>query len=145
VEGGQGWELHDELELAGGNGGLFRRACRKGPGCPFHRLGEGRRNELGSSRCLKGKGKGRSSGGGVRQRLSRPAVLVARDWGQAVCRVSSVNWGGVDSRIVMRTSLLCIQRKDRSLEHVRDSWISRYILTLSIVFQNLHLVPCMCY
>jgi ribonuclease HI len=35
---------------------------------------------------------------------------------------------------VMRTSLLCIQCKDRSLEHVRDSWISRYVLTFSIVF-----------
>jgi hypothetical protein len=46
---------------------------------------------------------------------------------------------------MMRTSLLCIQCKDRSLEHVRDSWISRYVLTLSIIFQNLHLVPCMCY
>jgi hypothetical protein len=46
---------------------------------------------------------------------------------------------------MMRTSLLCIQCKDRSLEHVRDSWISRYVLTLSIVFQNLCLVPCMFY
>jgi hypothetical protein len=45
----------------------------------------------------------------------------------------------------MRTSLLCIQRKDRSLEHVRDSWISRYVLTLSIVFQNLRLVLCIRY
>jgi hypothetical protein len=44
----------------------------------------------------------------------------------------------------MRTSLICIQYKDRSLEHVHDSWISRYVLTLSIVFQNLLLVPCMC-
>jgi hypothetical protein len=33
----------------------------------------------------------------------------------------------------------------RSLEYVRDSWISRYVLTLSIVFQNLLLVPCMFY
>jgi hypothetical protein len=46
---------------------------------------------------------------------------------------------------VMRTSLLCIQCKDQSLEHVRDSWISRYVLTLSFDFQNLHLVPCMFY
>jgi hypothetical protein len=35
---------------------------------------------------------------------------------------------------LMRTCLLCIQCKDRSLKHVRDSWISRYVLTLSIVF-----------
>jgi hypothetical protein len=35
----------------------------------------------------------------------------------------------------MWTSLICIQFKDRSLEQVRDSWISRYVLTLSIVFQ----------
>jgi hypothetical protein len=46
---------------------------------------------------------------------------------------------------VMRISLLCIQCKNRSLEHVRDSWISKYVLTFSIVFQNLLLVPCMCY
>jgi hypothetical protein len=46
---------------------------------------------------------------------------------------------------MMRTSLLCIQCKDQSLEHMRGSWISRYVLTLSIVFQNLRLVPCMCY
>jgi hypothetical protein len=46
---------------------------------------------------------------------------------------------------IMRTSLLCIQCKDRSLEHVRDSWISRYVLTLSIIFQNLHLVAYMFY
>jgi hypothetical protein len=44
---------------------------------------------------------------------------------------------GKRKRTLMRTSLLCIQCKDRSLEHVRDSWISRYVLTLSIVFQNL--------
>jgi hypothetical protein len=31
---------------------------------------------------------------------------------------------------MMRTSLLSIQCKDRSLEHVCDSWISRYVLTL---------------
>jgi hypothetical protein len=37
---------------------------------------------------------------------------------------------------MMRTSLLCIQCKDRLLEHVRDSWISRYVLTLSIVFRT---------
>jgi hypothetical protein len=47
--------------------------------------------------------------------------------------------------LLMKTSFLCIQCKDRSLEHVHDSWISRYVLTLSIVFQNLHLVPCICY
>jgi hypothetical protein len=41
----------------------------------------------------------------------------------------------------MRISLLFIQCKDRSLEHVRDNWISMYVLTMSIVFQNLHLVP----
>jgi hypothetical protein len=46
---------------------------------------------------------------------------------------------------MMRTSLLCIQCKDRSLEHVHDSWIFRYVLTMSIIFQNLCLVPCMCY
>jgi hypothetical protein len=39
----------------------------------------------------------------------------------------------------------CIQCKDRSLEHVHDSWISKYVLTLSIVFENLHLVPCIFY
>jgi hypothetical protein len=36
----------------------------------------------------------------------------------------------IEPAILMRTSLLCIQCKDRSLEHVRDSWISRYVLTL---------------
>jgi hypothetical protein len=46
---------------------------------------------------------------------------------------------------MIRISLLCIQSKDRSLEHVRDSWISMYVLTLSIIFQNLHSVPCMFY
>jgi hypothetical protein len=30
AEGGRGWELHNELELASGNGGLFGRVCRKG-------------------------------------------------------------------------------------------------------------------
>jgi hypothetical protein len=39
----------------------------------------------------------------------------------------------------MRTSLLCIQCKDRSLEHVRNSWISRYVLTLSNCFSELTL------
>jgi hypothetical protein len=46
---------------------------------------------------------------------------------------------------MMRTFLLCIQCKDRLLEYVRDSWISRYVLTLSIIFQNLRLVPCLYY
>jgi hypothetical protein len=46
---------------------------------------------------------------------------------------------------LMWISLLCIQCKDRSLELMHDSWISRYVLTLSIVFHNLHLVPCMFY
>jgi hypothetical protein len=40
---------------------------------------------------------------------------------------------------MMRTCLLCIQCKDRSLEHVHDSWISRYVLTLSIVLLELTL------
>jgi hypothetical protein len=46
---------------------------------------------------------------------------------------------------MMRTSLICIQCNDWSLEHMRDSWISRYVLTLSIIFQNLRLVPCIFY
>jgi hypothetical protein len=39
----------------------------------------------------------------------------------------------------MRTCLICIQRNDRSLEHVHDNWISRYVLTLSIIFLELTL------
>jgi hypothetical protein len=52
---------------------------------------------------------------------------------------------GMHKWLVMRISLLCIQCKAQSLEHVRDSWIFRYVLTLLIIFQNLRLVPCMFY
>jgi hypothetical protein len=54
----------------------------RGSAAPFYRQGEGRRNKLGSWRCLMGR-KGRLGGGDARQRLGRPAVLVARDWGQS--------------------------------------------------------------
>jgi hypothetical protein len=60
---------------------------------------------------------------------NRPLKVVGEDSLQIIPRVDGV--------FLMRTCLLCIQCKDRLLEHVRDSWISKYILTLSIIFSEL--------
>jgi hypothetical protein len=35
VEGGRGWELHDELELASSNGGLFSVCVQEGAWLPL--------------------------------------------------------------------------------------------------------------
>jgi hypothetical protein len=76
VEGGRGWELHDELELAGGNGSCFGCAHKKGLSCPF--IGRARGGEMSwvASAALRAKGRA-----GQAERCIYSWVATHRSWG----------------------------------------------------------------